>query len=179
MKGIVANHRTKCLISKEEIQKKVRELAERISEDYNGKDLICVGILNGAYMFYTDLTRNLDIDIQSYFLRFSSYTNNVRENKVAVILDVGFDPKGKHILIIEDVIDTGNTFYQSDIVNRLKKMGAESVKVATLISKPLKREKEVQIDYVGFEIGDDFIYGYGLDIDDKGRNTEEIRCIID
>ena len=179
MKGIVADRRTKCLISKEEIQKKVRELAERISEDYKGKDLICVGVLNGAYMFYTDLTRNMDIDIQNYFLRFSSYTNNVRENKVTVILDVGFDPKGKHILIIEDVIDTGNTFYQSDIVNRLKKMGAESVKVATLISKPAKREKEVQIDYVGFEIGDDFIYGYGLDIDDKGRNTEEIRCIID
>lgn len=169
--------KSECLISSEEIQTRVKEIAKEISRDYKDKDLVCVGILNGSYMFYADLTRNLEIDTENSFVRFHSYVNNKKNDDLQIFLDTNCDCRNRHILLIEDIIDTGNTIYRSDIVNRFYQAGALSVKIATLISKPSCRERDIQIDYLGFEIDDLYIFGYGLDTDNKGRNIEEIRYI--
>ena len=149
-------------------------MAKQISQDYEGKELVCVGVLNGAYMFFADLTRKLDIDIYIDFIRISSYSNNESSGKVNIQIDLKNQIKDKHVLLIEDIIDTGFSFYKSDIVNKMLERGALSCKIASFASKPSKLKYPVKIDYLGFELPDKYVVGYGFDSNDIGRNLEEV-----
>ena len=159
----------KVLLSEEEIDKRVRELAKEISEDYRGKDLLVVGILKGAVVFLSDLVKRLEFPVKIDFMAVSSYgKSSISTGEVWILKDLDYSVDRKDILIVEDIIDTGLTLnYLKDI---LSKRGAKSVKVCTLLDKVDRRTVGVDIDYVGFEIPDEFVVGYGLDYNEQYRN---------
>lgn len=165
------------LLSSKEIQDKVNELAEKISKDYNGKELICIGILNGAYMFFTDLTRKITIPIECAFIGISSYNGYNTTGNTTITHKLTNSIKNKHVLIVEDIIDTGTTLYKSDIIKKFKNSGALSVKICSLLSKPSRKIYNIDIDYTGFVIDDHYVYGYGLDLDQLHRNLDYIMYI--
>ena len=159
------------LYTEEEIAARVKELSAQISEDYKdiAKPLLTVGILNGAVMFYTDLVRRITIPVHFDFMIASSYDANTQTSgKVNILKNLDNDPKGRDILLVEDIIDSGTTMKY--LVDYFKDKGAVSVKVCSLLDKPSRRKVEVNIDYKGFEIPDEFIVGYGLDFAQHYRN---------
>ena len=157
------------LFTEEEIQQKVDELAAKINSDYEGKDLVVVGILKGAVVFMSDLLKKINVKASIDFMDISSYGNEtVSTGEVKIIKDLDNSVIGKDILIVEDIIDTGNTL--SYLVNNLKQRGANSVKIATLLDKKVRREQLVDIDYCGFVVDDFFVVGYGIDYAEKYRN---------
>lgn len=161
----------KVLYTEEEIALRVKELAAKISEDYKDikKPLLTVGILNGAVMFYTDVVRRLTIPVHFDFMIASSYDASTHSSgKVNILKNIDNDPKGRDILLVEDIIDSGTTM--DYLVTYFKTKGAASVKVCTLLDKPSRRKVDVEIDYCGFEIPDEFIVGYGLDFAQHYRN---------
>lgn len=161
----------KVLYTEEEIAVRVKELAAKISEDYKDikKPLLTVGILNGAVMFYTDVVRRLTIPVHFDFMIASSYDASTHSSgKVNILKNIDNDPKGRDILLVEDIIDSGTTM--DYLVTYFKTKGAASVKVCTLLDKPSRRKVDVEIDYCGFEIPDEFIVGYGLDFAQHYRN---------
>ena len=150
------------LYTEEEIDKRVKELSKQISEDYKDikKPLLTVGILNGAVMFYTDVVRRLTIPVHFDFLIASSYDASAQTSgKVNILKNIDNDPKGRDILLIEDIL-----------VTYFKSRGAASVKLCTLLNKPSRRKIDVEIDYCGFEVPDEFVVGYGLDFAQHYRN---------
>ncbi len=164
------------LVSEEELSKKVRELGEKITKDYEGKDLILVGILKGAAIFMADLARRIDLPITLEFLAVSSYGNSTESSGVVkIVKDLDTDVEGKDILIVEDIIDTGLTL--SYITENLKKRGAKSVKICTLLDKPERRKIDVPVDYRGFIIPDEFVVGYGIDYAEQYRNLPYVSSI--
>lgn len=161
----------KVLFSEEEIAKRVKELSAQISEDYKDikKPLLAVGILNGAVVFYTDVVRRLTIPVNFDFMIASSYDANTHTSgKVNILKNLDNDPKGRDILLVEDIIDSGTTM--NYLMNYFTEKGAASVKVCALLNKPSRRKVEVKVDYVGFEVPDEFIVGYGLDFAQHYRN---------
>lgn len=164
------------LISEEDIAKKTRELGKRITEDYRGKNLLLVGILKGAVIFMADLARTIEIPIKFDFMAVSSYGRSSRSTgEVRIIKDLDFSVENKDILIVEDIIDTGYTL--SYLIDNLKKRGADSVRVCTLLDKPDRRKADIHVDYLGFEIPDEFVVGYGLDYDEIGRNLPYVATL--
>ena len=176
MKGLVkmkskVDFIEKVLFTEEQIDARVKELSKQISEDYADikKPLLTVGILNGAVMFYTDVVRRLTIPVNFDFMIASSYdANSHTTGKVNILKNLDNDPKGRDILLIEDIIDSGTTMKY--LLKYFKERGAASVKVCTLLDKPSRRKVEVDIDYCGFEVPDEFIVGYGLDFAQHYRN---------
>lgn len=164
------------LLSEEEIKDKVKELGAIITNDYKGKDLIIVGILKGAVVFMSDLCREIKLPVLMDFMAVSSYgTSSLSTGEVRIIKDLDFSVENKHVLIVEDIIDTGHTLsYLSD---NLRKRGANSVKIATLLDKPDRRKTDVPVDYLGFEIPDDFVVGYGLDYAEQYRNLPYVAAL--
>jgi len=163
----------KVLISEEEIQRKVKELAERISKDYEGKRLLMICILKGAIMFYSDLARNISIPMAMDFMAVSSYGAGTKSSgEVRILKDLSVPAEGLDILIVEDILDSGNTL--NYIENILKDRKPASLKICTLLDKPERREKPIVVDYVGFAIPDEFVIGYGLDYSEKYRNLPYI-----
>ena len=161
----------KVLYTEEEIVSRVKEIAAQVSEDYKDikKPLLTVGILNGAVMFYTDLVRRLSVPVHFDFLIASSYdANSQSSGKVNILKNIDNDPRGRDILLIEDIVDSGTTM--DYLITYFKSRGANSVKICTLLNKPSRRKVEVEIDYCGFEIPDEFIVGYGLDFAQHYRN---------
>lgn len=164
------------LVSEEEIKLRVKELGQEITKDYEGKDLLLVGILKGAVIFMAELCKNIDLPILIDFMAVSSYgyssesTGEVKINK-----DLDFSVEGKDVLIVEDIIDTGFTL--SYLTDNLKKRGANSVKIVTLLDKPDRRNVEVKVDYLGFSIPDEFIVGYGLDYAELYRNLPYVAAL--
>lgn len=166
----------KVLLRPEEIQSLVRKLAQHLSEDYE-KELHLVVVLKGARRFSEDLTQHLKeikprLKIKKHFIRLSSYAGTETSGKIKLEKDIEKDLTGKDILIIEDIVDTGLTL--DFLKAHLKKKGAGSVKVCTLLDKPSRRGKEVKLDYVGIEVPDRFIVGYGLDWKEKFRDLDYI-----
>jgi hypoxanthine phosphoribosyltransferase len=160
----------KILISEQEIQKRVAELAQAINATYTDEDrplLICV--LKGAFMFLADLVRHLEMRHEVDFMEISSYgAGTVSSGIVRILLDLDQSIEGRHVLIIEDIIDSGRTL---DYVTRnLRTRRPASVRVCTLLSKPSRREIEIPLDFVGFEVPDEFVAGYGLDFAQEYRN---------
>ncbi len=161
----------KVLYSEEEISKRVKEIAAKVSADYKDikKPLLVVGILNGAVMFYTDLVRRLSVPVHFDFLIASSYdANSHSSGKVNILKNIDNNPKDRDILLVEDIVDSGTTM--DYLITYFKTKGAASVKICTLLNKPSRRKVEVDIDYCGFEVPDEFIVGYGLDFAQHYRN---------
>lgn len=164
------------LVSEQEIQRKIREMGEQISRDYAGKDLVVVGILKGAALFTSDLFRAIQIPAQLDFMRISSYGASTKSTGVhRVLLDLDYPLDGRHVLLVEDIVDTGLTI--KFLKENLGQRNPASLKVAALLDKPSRRKVEVGIDYLGFEVPDYFVVGNGLDYSEKYRNLRDI-CVL-
>lgn len=162
------------LYSAEEIDEKVKELGRQISEDYRGKKITVVGILKGSFVFMADLIRAIDAEIEVDFMEASSYGDSTKSSgNVKIRKDMDSSPVGKNILIVEDIIDTGNTLkYLRDTY--LAGKNPASVKIVTMLDKPARRTAEIEADYTGFSIEDLFVIGYGLDYAQKFRELPYI-----
>ena len=162
----------KPVISKEKIQKKVVELASLISDDYNNEGVILVCNLKGAFIFLADLCRKITAPVSIDFIATTSYKGTRSSGDVRIIKDLKMEVRDRHILLVEDIVDTGYTLEY--IIEYLKLHHPKSVRVCTLLDKKCKREIEVPIDYTGFVIGDSFVVGYGLDYNERYRELEYI-----
>lgn len=159
----------KVLISEEMLREKVSELAAQISSDYEGKDLVLVSILKGGFVFAADLCRAITIPAAIDFMVVSSYGASSKTSGVVKILkDLDKSVEGKDILIVEDILDSGVTL--SYLKELLIQRGVSSIKICTILNKPSRRQANIQPDYLGFDIPDEFVVGYGLDYDEKYRN---------
>ncbi|MFI3209846.1 MAG: hypoxanthine phosphoribosyltransferase [Peptostreptococcaceae bacterium] len=164
------------MISEKEIADKVLEIAGKIQKDYEGEELLVVGILKGANIFVADLIRKLDLDIKMDFMSVSSYGNSTESSgTVKIIKDLDTDIKGKNVLIVEDIIDSGLTL--SNLVKALETRQPKSLKLCTLLDKPQRRTVDMFVDYIGFKIEDKFIVGYGIDWAEKYRNLPYIGVV--
>ncbi len=156
-------------LSQTMIDERIAELGRQITEDYAGKNLHLVSVLNGAFIFTADLVRQIELPLSIDFIGISSYGSRTESSgEVRLTKDLASSVKKKDVLIIEDIVDTGLTMQY--LLNYFKMREPASVKVASLLSKPSRRKVEVAIDYTGFEIDDAFVYGYGLDVDHIYRN---------
>ncbi len=157
------------LLTEVQIQQRVRELGAQITADYAGKDLVVIGLLNGVYPFFADLTRAMDLDLDVNFMRVASYGGGLESTgEVRIITDVDKSIRGRHTLVIEDIVDTGLTLFK--VRNLLLDRDPASLKICTLLDKPSRRRVNVPVDYVGFPIEDHFVVGYGLDLEGIHRN---------
>ena len=159
-------------IPSEKIQHRVREMAMEISGDYADKRPIFVCILNGAFIFAADLFRALSIECEISFLRLSSYSGTQSTGTITNLLGINANLKDRHVIILEDIVDTGETAVY--LVEEMKKHSAASVRFASLLIKPKALKHTIRLDYVGFEVPNDFLVGYGLDYDGLGRNLPDI-----
>jgi hypoxanthine phosphoribosyltransferase len=166
------------LITAEQIQNKVHDLGEKISRDYEGEDLLMVGILKGAFIFLADLVRMISIPVHLDFLGVASYgTGTESSEEVKVFKDLNQPVSGRNILIVDDIIDSGLT--TEYLLRLLTVRQPMSVKICTLLSRLSRRRAEISIDYVGFEIPDYFVVGYGMDYSEEYRNLPEIHLLKD
>ena len=164
------------LIGKEELNKRIEELAKQIDENYKEQDIVAICVLNGAAFFAVDLTLKMKTKMQLEFIKISSYEGTESTGEIKRYLDI--DKKkveNKNILIIEDIVDTGRSMHY--LIKHLKEKNPKDIKICSLLSKPSRREIEVNIDYLGFEVPNKFIIGYGFD-DEEGfnRNIPYIGC---
>ena len=163
----------KILFSKEDIDEKVRELAKELDRDYSGKRPLMVAVLKGSVMFYSDLLRAMTIPLELDFMAISSYGNQTHSSgEVRIIKDLDGSIEGKHVVIVEDIIDSGRTL--SYLKNILSSRRPQSVKICTLLNKPERREAAIEPDYRGFDIKNEFVVGYGLDYAEDYRNLPVI-----
>ena len=164
------------LIPEEEVDKKIRELGEQISKDYAGKELHLICVLKGGVFITCELAKNITVPVSLDFMSVSSYGDEtVSSGRVKIIKDLDDSIEGKEVLIVEDIIDSGNTLrYLIDLLNSRK---PKSIKICTLLDKPERRITDVAVDYVGFKIPDKFVVGYGLDYIQKYRNLPFIGVV--
>lgn len=166
------------LLSEEQLGTRIKELGEEISRDYEGQPLFVVGILKGSAVFLADLIRSIDLPLDYDFVAISSYGADTRSSGVVRLLkDLDASIEGRHVLIVEDIVDTGWTLRLSYIAENLKSRNAASVKVCTLLDKPSRRQVDVGIDYCGFVIDDLFVVGYGLDYNGMYRNLKYVGVV--
>ena len=169
---------TGVMLSQGEIENKVTELAKQIEKDYEGQDLVLVGILKGASVFVADLMRKINLNVNIDFMSVSSYgSGTVSSGTVKILKDLDVDIKDKNVLIVEDIIDSGITL--RNLYDTLMTREPRSLKLCTLLNKPARKKVDVNVDYVGFVIEDKFIVGYGIDYDEKYRNLPYIAIVED
>lgn len=168
---------SKILISDEELQNRVRELGEKISRDYVGRKILAICILRGGVMFLTDLIRHIKPPVAIDFMGVSSYGAGARQSdgEVRITLDLTTSIAHKHVLLVEDIIDSGHTI--SSVLELLRTRDPASLEVCTLLNKTSRREVDVPVKYCGFEIPDKFVFGYGLDMDEYYRNLPFIGVV--
>ena len=159
------------------IQETIAVMAENINRDLAGKEVIFMGILNGAFMFASDLIRLIRLDSQITFLKLASYAGTSTTGTVKRLIGINEDIHNKIVVILEDIVDSGITL--EDITKQLKGYEPDEIKVATLLLKPDAYCKEVPLDYVGMEIPNDFVVGYGLDYEGYGRNLKDIYRVVE
>ena len=164
------------LISEKQIKEKVIELGQKIEKDYKGQEIFLIGVLKGASVFISDLMRCINLDVKIDFMSVSSYGMSTTSSGIVKILkDIDQDISNKNVIIVEDIIDTGLTLnYLKDY---LLKKNAKSIKICTLLDKPERRKCNIQVDYIGFEIEDKFIVGYGIDYKEMYRNLPYIAYV--
>jgi len=168
----------KLILSKEDIARRVQKLGATITKDYAGLNLLVIGALNGAFIFMADLVREIKLDLQIDFVRVASYGMSTQSSgEIRFLKDVELDIRGMDILVVEDIVDTGLTL--ASLHKYLNNRGAKSVRTCALIDKKERREVEVSIEYVGFEVNEGFLIGYGLDYCEKYRQLEEVFHLID
>ena len=157
------------LFTEEELRLRVKEIAARIEKDYDGKEVVLASVLRGSYIFMADLTRAIDLPVTVDFMVVSSYgSGTTSSGQVEIRKDLSDSIEGKHLIIVEDILDSGNTLYY--LMEVLKARRPASIRICTLMDKPERRSKPITADYVGFTIPDAFVVGYGLDYDEKYRN---------
>lgn len=160
------------LIDEQTILNRVKTLAESISQNYAGKSITIIAILNGSFIFSADLIRQISVPVEIEFIKISSYSGTSSLGEIKQTIGLNKSLEGKNILVVEDIIDSGLTL--SHIIDELKLTKIKSVSIASLLVKPNSLKHPVKIDYTGFEIGDEFVVGYGLDFDGLGRNLKGI-----
>jgi hypoxanthine phosphoribosyltransferase len=171
-----SNPNLEVLLSEERIQSRIKELGASIASDYAGRNPLLIGVLKGACLFLSDLMRAIDLRLGIEFMAISSYGMSTRTSgEVRILKDLGVPVEGRDILVVEDIVDTGLTL--SYLLANLKSRGAASVKLVALLDKVDRREREVPIDYVGFQIPDHFVVGYGLDFAERYRNLPFIAVL--
>ncbi len=158
---------TKKIISEDQIQERILHLANQINKDYEGKNLIILGVLKGAFIAISDLAKNLNIDVSFEFMSISSYEGSESTGQIKIEKDLDTDIAGKNILIVEDIFDTGLTL--SSLIDILESRNPESIETMCMFVKPVESKIPVEIKYKGFEIGSEFVVGYGLDYMGKYR----------
>lgn len=157
------------LFSEEVLNKKIKELASEISKDYEGKNLVVVGILKGSVLFAAELIKNISVKCEIDFMAVSSYGSSTETSGVVRILkDLDSSIEGKDILLVEDIVDTGITL--SYLLKYLQARKANSIEIVSLLNKPVRRKTDLDVKYIGFEVPDGFIVGYGIDYAEKYRN---------
>ncbi len=164
------------LFSEEVLKAKVKEIADQISKDYQGKDLLLVGVLKGANVFMCDLMREISFPIQIDFIAASSYGHSTESSGVVKILkDLDYSIEGKDVIIVEDIIDTGLTLQY--LIKNFKSRNPKSIEICTLLNKPERRIANIDVRYIGYKIPDEFIVGYGIDYAEKYRNLPYIASL--
>ena len=171
-------YRIESLIDRQKVESRIKELAKEIEKDYAGEEVVCVGLLKGSVIFLSDLVKEIETPVIIDFMNVSSYgSETVSSGDVKILKDTDLDLRRKNVLIVEDIIDTGLTLeYVIDYFKKVK--GVKTIKTCTLLSKPDRRRVQVDVDYIGFEVPDKFIIGYGLDYDQKYRNLPYIAVVI-
>ncbi|HLG19497.1 MAG TPA: hypoxanthine phosphoribosyltransferase [Bdellovibrionota bacterium] len=160
-------------LTERQIAKRVKELGETIARDHKGKGLACIGVLKGSFVFFADLIRNIDLPVTVDFLGTTSYGQQTRSSgDVKITLDLSVPITGKHVLLVEDIVDTGHTLHY--LLENLRLRKPASLRLCVLLLKPGKLLKPVPIDYLGFTIDDRFVVGYGLDARERYRNLPYI-----
>ena len=178
MSSEFSNPNLEVLFSQEQIQHRIKELGAEITRDYAGRNPLLIGVLKGACFFLSDLLRSIDTRLSIEFMAISSYGSSTRTSgEVRIMKDLDVPIEGRDILVVEDIVDTGLTL--TYLLENLKSRGASSVKLAALLDKHERREKEVPIDYLGFQIPDAFVVGYGLDYAERYRNLPFIAVLKD
>lgn len=155
------------LVNEEEIQKYVAKLAEDLNRDYKDKEVILILVLKGSVVFCADLMRKLDFPVILEIMKVSSYTSGTTSGNIRVEMDIHTEIKDKHVIIVEDIIDSGNTLFK--LRKMLLERGPASLKICTLLDKPDRRQAEIEADYTGLKIPDEFVVGYGLDFNEQYR----------
>lgn len=169
-------HNISIYLTEEEINKRIRELGREITEKFKGEAVYIVCILKGSVYFATELTKRIDLPMQIDFMKVSSYGSATKSSGVInVQQDISGNVEGKNVIIVEDIIDTGNTLHR--LIELFKSRNPKTISLCTLLDKPERRQVEVNVDYVGFPIPDKFVVGYGLDVDEKYRNLPYIGII--
>ena len=164
------------VLSKSQIEQRVKEIAAQITRDYAGKTPILIGVLKGAFIFLADLSRSIDLPVKVDFVRLASYgEKDYSTGQIRLIKDIEFSIKGQDIIVVEDIVDTGYTI--AFLLKHLASKGPASLKVCALIDKPERREVEVKLDYVGFQVSG-FLVGYGLDYSEQYRCLPHIYRVI-
>jgi hypoxanthine phosphoribosyltransferase len=174
---VILDKRFREMITGEAISKRVDELAEQINHDFKGKDVVFIGILNGAFLFAADLFKKIDLKARISFVKLASYEGTRSSGSIKELIGWNEDVKGMDVIVVEDIVDTGHTLEL--IVGELKVRKVASVKIATLLFKPDAYKKKIPIDYAGFNIPNDFVVGYGLDYDGYGRNLPSVYTLIE
>ncbi len=171
-------HTIEVMISEEKIKTRVTQLGQQISEHYQGSDnLVMVGLLRGSFVFMADLARAISVNHSVDFMTASSYGNNTESSRdVHILKDLDDNIEGKDVLLVEDIIDTGNTL--SKVLQILNLRGPNSIQICTLLDKPTRREKHVDVKWIGFEIPDEFVVGVGIDYAQKYRHLPYIGKVI-
>jgi hypoxanthine phosphoribosyltransferase len=164
------------LITEKAIQQRIKELARQLNNDLAGKELVFLGILNGAFLFAADLFRRIDLPARISFVKLASYEGTSSSGSIKELIGWNEDIKNKTIVVVEDIIDTGNTLER--IVDELTIRKAYEVRIAAMLYKPAAYTKDIPLDYIGFEIPNDFVVGYGLDYDGFGRNLPSVYTLI-
>lgn len=164
-------------ISSAKIEEAITNIATRMNRELSGKKVIFLGILNGSFLFAADLFRKIDFDCQITFLKLASYQGTTSSGKIKRLIGMNEDIKDHTVIIIEDIVDTGHTL--DSIIKQLKGYEPDEIKIATLLFKPEAYKHNIELDYIGIEIPNDFIIGYGLDYNGYGRNLKQIYSIIE
>jgi hypoxanthine phosphoribosyltransferase len=166
----------KPLLNEKMLRERIHALGQKISEDYQGKDLVCVAILKGAVPFFSALIQTIELPLEIDFVCVSSYGNSTKSSgTVKLALDILRPIKDRHVLLVEDIVDTGVTM--SYLLDLLKTRNPASIKIATLLQKPEMLKTKVKVDYLGFEIGNEFVVGFGLDYAEKYRNLPYVAIL--
>ncbi|MDD6096346.1 MAG: hypoxanthine phosphoribosyltransferase [Firmicutes bacterium] len=166
------------LISEEEILRRAREIGQQITKDYKGEEVVVLGTLKGSLLWMSDVVKNINLDVKLDFIQASSYGSSTISSGV---VKVGYEPSenmyNRNVIIMEDIVDTGNTL--SYIVKKLEERNPKSVKICTMLDKPSRRVSDIKADYIGFEVENLFIVGYGLDYDQRFRNLPYVSYLTE
>ena len=176
MEITVKDKRFKTYLTHHQIDERIKELGKQINEDYKSEDPLFIAVLNGSFMFAAYLYQQINLPSQITFVKVASYSGTSSTGKVTSIIGLDMPIAGKHIILVEDIVDTGNTM--NELLKQLHEHQPASIKIASLIQKPEALKHSITVDYIGFKIPNEFIVGFGLDYDGYGRNLPDIYQVV-